>query len=187
MQVVRRKLIKGAIAASAATLAGCGGGGGGGGSNNGGGGGSGANSSSAPSTFSLRSPEQAWASAGQCIARGAEQARQDPPLALTDSEDTYVRGTLEIKEISDNGKVIPGDFFADGSGRYWQIEAGGSSAEPTNFLVGQPGIADRNKATKQALLNLDERGEIVSTVFEDKGGSIMTRTCATSLATRRRV
>lgn len=184
MQVSRRKLIKGAIAASAATLAGCGGGGGGGGSNGGGVGGA---SSSAPSTFSLRSPEQAWASAGRCIARGAEQARVDPPPVLADSEDTYVRGVLEIKEISENGKVIPGDFFADGSGRYWQIEAGGNSAAPTNFLVGQPGIADKTKATKQALLNLDERGEIVSTVFEDKGGSIMTRTCATSLATRRYV
>jgi hypothetical protein len=94
---------------------------------------------------------------------------------------------LEMKEISENGKVIPGDFFADGSGRYWQIQTGGESAVPTNFLVGQPGIAETQKGFKQALVTLDESGNILGTVYENKGGSIMTRTCATSLATRRRV
>jgi hypothetical protein len=186
MQAARRKLIKGALAASATTLAGCGGGGGGGGGDGGGGGGLGA-ASSAPSTFSLRSPQQAWASAGRCIARTEEQARRDGVPYLSDSEDNYVRGILELKEISDNGKLIPGTFFADGTGRYWQIDSAGRSASPTSFLVGQPGITDRRIAAKQALLNLDYQGNIVSTVFENKGGNIMTRTCATSLATRRRV
>lgn len=186
MQVARRKLIKGAIAASATALAGCGGGGGGGGGD-GGGSGSGATSSAAPSTFTLRSPQQAWASAGACIARGAEQARQDAPLPLADTEDKYVRGVLETKEVTENGKVLPGEFFSDGTGRYWQIQPGEKTASPTMLLVGQPGITERKLASKQALLTLDDQGNIVGTVLENKGGSIMTRTCATSLATRSRV
>ena len=184
MQVTRRKLIKGAIAVSATTLAGCGGGGGGGGGGDAGVGGA---SSTAPSTFSLRSPQQAWASAGKCIARGAEQAQRESPLVLSDSEDKYVRGFLETKQVFLDGKEIPGIFFADGTGRYWQIQPGEKAASPSSYLVGQPGISDRRVAIKQALLNLDDQGNIVSTVLENKGGSIMTRTCATSLATRRRV
>lgn len=192
MQPARRKLIKGALAAGgAAALAGCGGGGGGGGGGgeSGGSGGLGGGvSSSAPSTFSLRSPTGALSSATACIARDAEQAQISRPPALTDvPADTYVRGALDIRTVSENGKVLPGDFFVGGDRLYWQIQAGGNSAVPTSFALGQPGITDTKKATRQVLLLLDNDGNIVSTVLENKGGRIMTTSCHNSISTVRRV
>jgi hypothetical protein len=180
MQNTRRKLIKGALGATVVTVAGCGGGGGSGGDEP---------SFSRPgapsgdgSAFTVPRGS-GWAGGSTaCYARDLKQAEYTPPAAVSDAEDTWMRGELEFFDLQANGKQIDGEFFLGADQHYWRLELGGESAVSTEYTPLT--VQASSTGYRQVLLQLDESGEIIGTALEPNGGIPMTRSCWHSIKPR---
>jgi hypothetical protein len=176
MQKVRRKLIKGALAATVVTTAGCGGGGGsggGGGNLSGLGGGD-------PSTFAVPAQAQALGSLDACIARSTQEAEAMQVQTLTEFQDSFLRGTLQIADglVPTTGPEVPGQFFLDG-GQWRQIQSGATTSVLTQWTA----LTAKPKSTRemQVLVTIDDSGNIIQTRLEDPEGSVATHTCWNSV------
>ena len=179
MQKARRKLIKGALAATVVTTAGCGGSGGGGG----GGAVSGLGSGS-PSIFSVPSQSQAVMSWQVCVEKSEREAEAMQVQTLTQVDDSFLRGTLPVADglITPGTQPVEGQFFLDGAGRWRQIVNGGTGSTLTQWtrLTAEP----RRVQDMQVLLAIDVRdGSIIQTRLEGPEGSVATNSCWNSLKT----
>ncbi|MGB8435411.1 MAG: hypothetical protein WCE38_14225, partial [Burkholderiales bacterium] len=176
----RRKLIKGALAATVVTAAGCGGGGGGGGGSAVSGLGSGS-----PSIFSVPSQSQAVMSWQVCVEKSEGEAEAMQVQTLTQVDDTFVRGTLPVADgliTPTSTQPVEGQFFLDGTGRWRQIVNGGTSSTLTQWtrLTAEP----RRVQDMQVLLAIDVRdGSIIQTRLEGPEGNVATDSCWNSVKT----
>ncbi|MGB8436920.1 MAG: hypothetical protein WCE38_21965 [Burkholderiales bacterium] len=175
MQKTRRKLIKGALAATVVTAAGCGGGGG-----SGGGGGNLPSGLGAgdPSTFAVPSQAQALGSLNACIVRSTREAEATQVQTLTQFDDTFLRGTLQVADglVPTSGSgTVDGQFFLDGSKNWRQIVNGGTTSVATQWteLTAQP----KTVQEMYALLAIDDSGNIIQTRLEGPEGSVATDSC----------
>jgi hypothetical protein len=182
MQKARRKLIKGALAATVVTTAGCGGSGGGGG----GGAVSGLGAGS-PSIFSVPSQSQAVMSWQVCVEKSEREAEAAQVQTLTQVDDSFLRGTLPVADglittTPTSTQLVEGQFFLDGAGGWRQIVNGGTGSTLTQWtrLTAEP----RRVQDMQVLLAIDVRdGSIIQTRLEGPEGNVATDSCWSSLKT----
>ena len=183
MQKARRKLIKGALAATVVSAAGCGGGGGeGGGFGSGGGLGSGN-----PSAFSVPSQGRAVMSWHLCIEKSVRDAEATQVQTLTQFDDTFLRGTLPVANrlvptASSGGEPLVGQFFLDASQRWRQIVNDGTSSTLTQWT--QLTAVGEDVHDLQVLLAIDDYGNIIQTRLEGPEGRVATDSCWNSVITR---
>jgi hypothetical protein len=179
MQKVRRKLIKGALAATVVTAAGCGGGGGSGG---GGGGGLSGLGSGDPSTFAVPSQAQAMGSLNACITKSTQQVEATQVQTFTESEDTFLRAPLQVADglVPTSGTdTVPGQFFLDGS-QWREIQNGATTSALTQWTE----ATAKPKSTREmyVLLAIDDSGNIIGTRLDASDGSVATHTCWNSVS-----
>jgi hypothetical protein len=177
MQKTRRKLIKGALAVTAVTAAGCGGGGGSG---------SGTPSGGA-STFSVPTDTRSVSSWHLCMQRNTQEAEATQLPPLTSVDDTYLRLELQVADglrSVPEGQPIEGQFFLDGQTYHQVINTLGVLSPATQWTT--MNAEPVRSVPMYAVVRVNDFGEYTprDIALIQPTGYVVVQSCMASVVTR---